>query len=129
MPDFVATERDNAPPPPPREPLDKWSDGTAVNHYYMRSKTDDVIDVCKPGYFNFMKETFRSGGHKGVVHYVTCLLGQIEDGLTEVRLHLIDAPGGFSGDVIMAKGESRKFTPVRHDGALDEDKPKVKATA
>ena len=49
MPNFVVEERDRPTPPRPEEPLPHLSDGTAVNQYYFRSKTDTVRDVCKPG--------------------------------------------------------------------------------
>jgi hypothetical protein len=31
---------------------------------------------------------------------------------------VVDAPKDRGSDVIVAKGASRKFTPVRHDGSL-----------
>ena len=79
------------------------SDNTAVNHYYHRSKTDTLEDVLRPGFFNFMKENFRSGKQKAVVHLVSCYLGEIEDGLTIIDLNLVDAPAGQNQDVLMAQ--------------------------
>ena len=35
-----------------------------------------------------------------------------------IGLHVVDAPKDRDNDVIVAKGSSRKFTPVRHDGSL-----------
>jgi hypothetical protein len=98
-----------------REPLDKFSDGTAVNHYYFRSKTDTVATVTAPGFFNFMRETFSSGIKKGIVHFVTCHLGEVSDGLTQVDLHVVDVPTQFSGPVLMAAGSVNHFEPVKAD--------------
>ena len=75
MPTFVVEEKDRPAPARLEEPLPHLSDGTAVNQYYFRSKTDTVRDVCKPGRFNFMRDSFRSGAHKGVVHLVKAMLG------------------------------------------------------
>lgn len=117
MPNFQAKskkelypEYDETPPPPP-EPLCKMADGTAVNHYYFRDKTLTVDDVSAPGFFNFMRETFRSGGGKGVIHMVTCQLGEVAEGLTEVDLHVVSAPGSYNGKVVMAAGPVKHYKP------------------
>ena len=50
--------------------------------------------------------------------------GVVEDFLP----HLVEAPGSYSGPVIMAKGAVRKYTPVRHDAeAADDEITKPKA--
>ena len=77
MPNFAVKEKPAAIVAPIREPLSKVSDGTALNHYYHRSKTDSLEDVTAPGYFNWMRDTFRSGFKKGVIHYVSVHLGEI----------------------------------------------------
>ena len=105
----------DATPEQHREPLDKFSDGTALNHFYFRSKTDTVAEVSAPGFFDFMRDTFRSGRQQSVVHFITCLLGEIADGLTQVELHLVDAPSQFSGPVVMAAGDVKKFKPFKAD--------------
>ena len=122
MPNFEAKEKQefqklypeyNAGPEPDREPLCKMADGTACNHYYMHSKFDTVEMVTAPGYFNFMRDTFRSGRQKGVVHLVSCYLGKIEDGLKEVQLQLLDAPSPSGGPVVMAVGNIQRFEPAK----------------
>ena len=92
------------------EPLCKWADGTAVNVYYHRDKVATVLDVCKPGFFNFMRDTFRSGAGQGVVHYVICVLGDAAAGFKEVRLILDKAPLPSGGDVTMQKGPVFDYT-------------------
>ena len=67
MANFVVEEKDRPAPARPEEPLPHLSDGTACNSYYFRSKTNTVRDVCRPGRFDFMRDSFRSGAHKGVV--------------------------------------------------------------
>jgi len=107
------TEYDETPPPPPeREPLPKVSDGTAVNCYYYRDRAASVDDVSAPGYFNFMRDCFRSGANKGVVHKVTCDLGEITEGLITVDLHVVAAPSAHSGHVVMAVGPVIRYKPV-----------------
>lgn len=113
MPNFQAKTKEDlpAPPAPEREPLCKMADGTVVNHYYFRDKTLTVDDVSAPGFFNFMRDCFRSGGGKGVVHMVTCHLGEVTEGLTEVDLHLVAAPGSYTGTVLMAVGPVKRYKP------------------
>ena len=113
MPNFAVKEKPTAIVAPIREPLSKVSDGTALNHYYHRSKTDSVEDVTAPGYFNWMRDTFRSGFKKGVIHYVSVHLGEIADGLTQVDLHVVDVPATFSQPVIMAVGNVTHFTKAK----------------
>ena len=124
MPNFEAKDKQefqklypeyDAGPAPDREPLCKMADGTACNHYYMHSKFDTVEMVSMPGYFDFMRDTFRSGKQKGVVHLVSCFLGVIEEGLTQVELQLLDAPSASSGPVVMAVGRVTRFEPVKAD--------------
>ena len=54
MPTFVAKETSPPARVRPEEPLPHIADGTAINIYYHRSKTDTVREVCRPGRFNFM---------------------------------------------------------------------------
>ena len=63
MPTFVAKETSPPARVRPEEPLPHIADGTAINIYYHRSKTDSVRDVCRPGRFNFMRDTFPGGAH------------------------------------------------------------------
>ena len=116
MPTFTSRTKsqmqnyDEPAPAPVREPLCKVSDGTAVNNFYMKSKTDTVEDVIGPGYFNFMRDTFLSGASRSVVHFVTCHLGDVAEGLTAIDLHLVNAPRSLSEPVIMAAGPVQRFT-------------------
>lgn len=55
-----------------------------------------------------MKETFRSGKQKSVVHLVSCYLGEVETGLVKIDLHLVDAPSSYDGHVIMARVKDAK---------------------
>ena len=64
-----------APKQPQLDPLCKWADGTAVNVFYHRDPRATVQNVLKPGYFDFMRDTFISGRDKSVIHYVICVLG------------------------------------------------------
>jgi len=111
MPNFQAKLKNeiNLPEQPPREPLPKLADGTDVNVYYFRDKTATVTDVTAPGFFNFMRDTFRSGARMGVVHMVKCLLGEVADGLVEIDLHVTASPDTYSGPVLMAASEPKKY--------------------
>jgi hypothetical protein len=111
MPNFQTVTKENHTPQPMREPLCQMHDGTSVNVYYLRSKTDTVEDVSSPGFFDFMRDNFRSGDWRGVIHMVRCHLGEVKDGLTEVDLHVVDAPSPSGGPVVMALGPVKKFKP------------------
>ena len=77
------------------------------------------LDVAKPGFFN----QFRDELQVGMV--VECRLGQIGDGITQLFLQVIASPKEGVGDVMVSVGPARKFTPVRHDGTLADDKEKA----
>lgn len=73
------------------------------------------IETCSPGHFNAYREDLRVGTR------ITCRLGKIEDGITEIELQVIEVPGmSNGGDVLVSVGASRSFTPCRTDGSLDE---------
>ena len=73
-------------------------------------------DVCKPGYFNIYREEMRAGA------MIECRLGHFVDGITQVWLQIIAAPRSErQGDVMVSVGPSRKFTPARHDGTLEDE--------
>ena len=117
MPQFEAkTKEDPYPPKPEREPLSHVADGTAFNHYYYRDKAYTVDDVSAPGFFNFMRDTFRSGAQKSVVHMVTCQLGEVAEGLIEVDLHVVDAPSASTGPVTMAAGPVKRYKTTTKEG-------------
>jgi hypothetical protein len=110
MPNFAIKEKPAATVVPLEEPLSHFSDGTAVNVHYYRSKTSTVEDVTRPGFFDFQRDTFTSGFKKGIVHQVVCHLGEIAGGLTQVDLHVAEVPATFTQPIIMAVGNVVKFT-------------------
>lgn len=78
------------------------------------------IDIARPGFFNIYREELRVGT------IIECRVGKIEDGITQVWVQVIDSPKKErGGDVMVSVGLSRKFTPVRHDGALADEKEKA----
>jgi len=77
------------------------------------------IDVARPGFFNVYQSELRVGA------IIECRIGEIADGITQVWLQVIVAPKESEGDVMVSVGSSRKFTPVRHDGTLADDKEKA----
>ncbi len=80
----------------------------------------EKIDVCKPGHFNAYRDDLRLGSR------ITCRLGDIATGITEIELQIIEwSRSEHEGDVMVSVGPSRKFTPVRHDGTLAEDEEKA----
>ena len=84
-------------------------------------------DVVKPGYFNDAREF---GIRKWDILTVT--LGDDPGEAIEFDLRFIDVPVGADSkiEVIVALGETRTFTPVRHDGGpVEEPKPKTAKAA
>ncbi len=79
------------------------------------------VDVIVPGHLNAWREELRIGSR------ITCRLGKIEDGITEVELQVVSCPKSDRlGDVMVSvKGRDGKFAPCRHDGTLDENKEQV----
>ena len=73
------------------------------------------FDVVRPGFFNVYREELRVGA------MIECRVGAIEDGVTQVWVQVIEAPKGEFGDVMVAIGPSKRFTPCRTDGSLEED--------
>ena len=75
------------------------------------------IDVARPGFLNVYREEMRAGA------IIECRLGHMADGITQVWLQIIEAPRSErSGDVMVSVGPSRKFTPSRTDGTLEDEK-------
>ncbi len=57
---------------------------------------------------------------------IECRLGKIEDGITQLFVQVIASPKTDRlGDVEVAVGPSKKFTPCRHDGTLVVDEEKA----
>ena len=86
------------------------------------------VDVIVPGHFDAYCDDLRVGAR------ITCRLGLIQDGITEVELQVIEVPGKRrQGHVVVSvKGRDGNYTPVRHDGTLAEDEktaPEPDATA
>ena len=79
------------------------------------------VDVIVPGHFNAWREELRFGCR------VTCRLGKIEDGITEVELQVIECPRSeVQGDVVVSlKGRDGSFTPCRSDGTISDEKEKA----
>ena len=79
------------------------------------------VDVIVPGHFNSFREELRVGCR------VTCRLGRIEDGITEVDLQVIECPRSErQGDVVVSlKGRDGSFTPCRSDGTISNEKEKA----
>ena len=76
------------------------------------------IDVVRPGFFN----PYRDDRNLKCGNVIECRLGKVEDGITQVWLQVIEVRArALGGDVIVAVGPSRKFTPCRHDG--EQEKP------
>ena len=77
------------------------------------------IDIAKPGFFNAYRDELRVG------MVIEARLGAIVDGITQTWVQVIEAPRSeLGGDVMVALGPSKRFTPVRHDGTLEEDQEK-----
>ena len=74
------------------------------------------LDVVRPGYFNVYREEMRPGA------MIECRLGHFVDGITQVWLQIIAAPKGEGeGDIMVSVGPSKKFTPARTDGTLEDE--------
>ena len=91
--------------------------------YYVQDGRDWIYEptepytkaqVILPGHLNSWREELRIGSR------ITCRLGKIEDGITEVELQVVSCPKSDRlGDVMVSvKGRDGKFTPCRHDGTL-----------
>lgn len=76
-------------------------------------------DVVMPGHFNAYRDDLRVGTR------ITCRLGDIADGITEVELQIIERPRDERGGDIMVSFKDMKtgkFCPCRTDGTLAEEK-------
>ena len=77
-------------------------------------------DVVRPGFFN----TFRDELKVGMM--IECRLGDIADGITQTWVQVIERPKSeLGGDVMVSLGPSKKFTPVRHSGEMEDEREKV----
>lgn len=82
-------------------------------------------DVVTPGHFDAYRDELRVGSR------ITCRLGKIEDGITEVELQIIECPRWERlGHVMVSyKNQQGKFVCVRHDGLDETEKPEGKEKA
>ncbi len=98
--------------------------------YYIQDGRDWIYEptepytkaqVILPGHLNSWREELRIGSR------ITCRLGKIADGITEVELQVIECPrSGREGSVIVSvKGRDGSFTPCRSDGTLTDEKGKA----
>ncbi len=108
-----------APPPSyDRNALYYITDG--LDWVYEPKEPYTKIDIVKPGHFDGYRHEFRVGSR------ITCRLGDIADGITEVELQVIECPRAerMGHVMVSVKGRDGRFTPCRHDGSLAEDKEK-----
>ena len=129
MPTFTAEERNapnaaakpgDGPPICPTPYLPNMIDNVGTVFFEHRHKTHTVRDVIRPGYFNPLREMLAQQLRAGEC-FIRCVLGAREDGFTVVDLAVIQAKQDPGVDILVAKGRSEHFTPVRHDGTLAED--------
>ena len=83
------------------------------------------LDVIKPGHFNGYHNDLVN---QGVGARITCRLGDIAAGITEVDLQIIEFPQkAHMGDIMVSYKDPKtgKFVCVRHDGTLAEDEREV----
>ena len=114
----------------PNAPYDRnalhYPSDTCSIMFYEPLEPFTVLDVCKPGHFNAYWEDLRVG------KLITCLLGEIADGINMVELQVIECPRNahskHTGDVMVSrKGRDGKFTPYRHDGTMTDEKERKAA--
>ena len=100
-----------APPPTfARNEMYYISDG--YDWVYEPDDPFEKIQVSVPCFFNNYRQELHVGTR------ITCRLGNIQDGITEVELQVIKCDRTNEAvDVEVSVGASRKFTPVRHDGS------------
>ena len=86
----------------------------------LRDENATKADVIKPGFFN----QHRSELIVGTV--INCRLGHPCDGINFGYVQVISCPDAVrEGDVEVSVGPFKKFTPVRHHGALEDEREKA----
>ncbi len=112
----VEIEKFKAPPPTyDRNAMYYVQDG--LDWVYEPREPFTKKDVVLPGHFDAYREELRVGSR------ITCRLGKVLDGITEVELQVIERPQSEKqGHVMVSLGSTREFTPVRHDGTATKDK-------
>ena len=107
--------------PPHRRPTARQAPfALQVDTYDFRFIDFDAtkVDIVKPGFFNLHRSELIVGT------MIDCRLGNPQDGIKRVWLQIIACPKHEGeGDVLVAVGDQHgKFTPVRHDGKLADEK-------
>src|SRR3546814_3975678 len=135
MPTFQATEPmgaygkrskvdDSGPPRCSDTFLPNRLDGVYLLEYVYRApQGHGVQDLLRVGYFDSLREQFNQQFRAGGEVFITALIGNRDDGLTELRLHVVEAKSARDSHVVIAKGDSRSFTLARHDCGHQADKP------
>ena len=115
----VEVEKFKAPPPTyDRNAMYYVTDG--LDWIYEPREPFTKKDVVTPAHFDAYSDELRVGSR------ITCRLGKVKDGITEVELQVIECPPlGKSGHIVVSLGSTREFTPVRHDGTQADEKEKV----
>ena len=135
MPNFTATTAEElrgvgqpkavppvGPPACPTEFLANMADGVAVQFYlFPAPKGHTVRDLVRPNYFARVRETLAQQLTAGARVFIFAILGERSDGSTTCWLEVIEAKMDPEHPVIVAKGRTEHFTPVRHDGDAEED--------
>ena len=104
-------------PPPTKDVNALYYVADGFDWIYEPKEPFSKVDVVLPNHFDVYREELRVGAR------ITCRLGKIADGITEVELQIIECPQWAThGDVMVSvKGRDGRFTPCRHDGMLGED--------
>lgn len=107
--------------PPPRVDRNEMYYGAdSYDWIYEPHDSFQKAQVIVPGFFNEYRQELEVGTR------ITCRLGKIEDGITEVELQVIKtSKQNAKVDVEVSVGSARKFTPVRHDGTATKDEEKA----
>jgi len=127
MPSFNAQEREVGPAGRPGENtapevdanhfgFDSSAGSTMHKVFTYASRKHVLTDLLRPGYFNKAREF-----GIGLWDIVTCTVGADPGTAFEVDLRIIQMPSAKQQPVMVAKGQMRPFTPVRHDGSLAGD--------
>ncbi len=82
-------------------------------------------DVIRPGYWDPVRldREFRVGT------VIQVFLGSVKDGCVKATLMVAEIPSRKEDPILVCLGAHKKFTPCRHDGSLDGDRPAVRKSA
>ena len=100
-----------------------WANLSDGYDFVLRDENATKLDVIKPGFFNQHRTDLIVGT------MIECRLGYPCDGIQLIRLQVIEAPVkmGVDADVMVSYQDPKtgKFVPVRHDGALADEKERA----